>query len=377
MVRLRIHTFVSYHFFRFEKKKLKSFSKANEYLNLIMEKYILVTGGAGYIGSHTVVSLVENGYTPIILDDFRNANRVVIDGLTKILGKTPGIIESDVCDDEALRTIFHKYKFEGVIHFAAHKAVGESVLEPLKYYQNNLQGLVNVLSKMIAFNVQNFVFSSSCTVYGEPKGIKEMTEESPKNLPNSPYGWTKWIGEQIIEDTFRANPQLKMMNLRYFNPVGAHKSLLIGEFPLGKPNNLLPYITQTAIRKLEKLTVFGNDYPTTDGTCIRDYIHVVDLAAAHVKAISFLESQTGCLETINVGTGKGSSVLEIIQAFEKETGQKLNWAFGPRREGDVTEIFANATKAKNVLGWQANLTIKDAVIDAWNWEKKMAENNEK
>ena len=167
------------------------------------------------------------------------------------------------------------------------------------------------------------------------------------------------------------------MNLRYFNPVGAHKSLLIGEFPLGKPNNLLPYITQTAIGKLEKLTVFGNDYPTTDGTCIRDYIHVVDLAAAHVKAISFLESQTGCLETINVGTGKGSSVLEIIQAFEKETGQKLNWAFGPRREGDVTEIYANATKAKNVLGWQANLTIKDAVIDAWNWEKKLAENNEK
>lgn len=342
-----------------------------------MEKYILVTGGAGYIGSHTVVSLVENGFTPIILDDFRNANRVVVDGLTKILGKTPEIIESDVCDDEALRTIFQKYKFKGVIHFAAHKAVGESVLEPLKYYQNNLQGLVNVLSKMIAFNVQNFVFSSSCTVYGEPKGIKEMTEESPKNLPNSPYGWTKWIGEQIIEDTFRSNPQLKMMNLRYFNPVGAHKSLLIGEFPLGKPNNLLPYITQTAIGKLEKLTVFGNDYPTTDGTCIRDYIHVVDLAAAHVKAISFLESQTGCLETINVGTGKGSSVLEIIQAFEKETGQKLNWAFGPRREGDVTEIFANATKAKNVLGWKANLTIKDAVIDAWNWEKKLAEQNEK
>jgi UDP-glucose 4-epimerase len=337
-----------------------------------MEKYILVTGGAGYIGSHTVVSLVENGYTPIILDDFRNANRIVIEGLSQIIGEKPTIVEIDVCDDKGLRAVFEKYNFEGVIHFAAHKAVGESVLDPLKYYQNNLQGLVNVLSKMIEFNVNNFVFSSSCTVYGEPVGITEMTEESPKNLPNSPYGWTKWIGEQIIEDTFRANPQLKLMSLRYFNPVGAHKSLLIGEFPIGKPNNLLPYITQTAIGKQERLTVFGNDYSTTDGTCIRDYIHVVDLAFAHVKAISFLESQSSCLEIINIGTGKGSSVLEIIQAFEKETGQKLNWVFGPRREGDVTEVYANASKAKDVLGWEAKLTIKDAVVDAWNWEKRLA-----
>jgi UDP-glucose 4-epimerase len=337
-----------------------------------MEKYILVTGGAGYIGSHTVVSLVENGYKPVILDDFRNANRIVINGLKQIIGYHPEIVEIDVCDDNGLRTVFEKYNFDGVIHFAAYKAVGESVQDPLKYYQNNLQGLVNVLSKMIEFNVKNFVFSSSCTVYGEPVGITEMTEESPKNLPNSPYGWTKWIGEQIIEDTFKANPQLKFMSLRYFNPVGAHKSLLIGEFPIGKPNNLLPYITQTAIGKQERLTVFGNDYATVDGTCIRDYIHVVDLAFAHVKAISFLESQLSCLEIINIGTGKGSSVLEIIQAFEKETGQKLNWVFGPRREGDVTEVYANASKAKNVLGWEAKQTIKDAVIDAWNWEKRLA-----
>lgn len=342
-----------------------------------MEKNILVTGGAGYIGSHTVVSLVENGYTPIILDDFRNANRIVVDGLTKILGIEPIIIEADVCDQKAVKAVFERFKFEGVIHFAAYKAVGESVQDPLKYYQNNLMGLISILSNMIEFNVKNLVFSSSCTVYGEPKGITEVTEETPKNFPNSPYGFTKWIGEQIIEDTFNANPSLNLMNLRYFNPVGAHKSVMIGEFPIGKPNNLLPYITQTVIGKQEKLTVFGNDYATVDGTCIRDYIHVIDLAFAHVKAISFLEQKSGCLETINIGTGKGSSVLEIIQAFEKETGQKLNWSFGPRRGGDVTEVFANATKAKNVLGWQANLTIKDAVVDAWNWEKKLAENNEK
>jgi len=342
-----------------------------------MENYILVTGGAGYIGSHTVVSLVENGYTPVILDDFRNANRIVIDGLTHILGKKPIIVELDVCDPGRVKEVFDQFSFEGVIHFAAHKAVGESVLEPLKYYQNNLMGLINILSNMIEFNVKNLVFSSSCTVYGEPKGIKEVTEETPKNFPNSPYGFTKWIGEQIIEDTFKANPSLNLMNLRYFNPVGAHKSVMIGEFPIGKPNNLMPYITQTAIGKQEKLTVFGNDYATVDGTCIRDYIHVVDLAFAHVKAISFLKEKSGCFETINIGTGKGSSVLEIINAFETETNQKLNWTFGPRREGDVTEIFANANKAENVLGWQAKLTIKDAVIDAWNWEKKLAEQNEK
>lgn len=337
-----------------------------------MEKFVLVTGGAGYIGSHTVVSLFENGYTPIIVDDFRNANRVVIEGLTHILGKTPDIIEIDVCDDEALRSVFQKYPFTGVIHFAAHKAVGESVTDPLKYYQNNLLGLINVLSKMIEFDVKNLVFSSSCTVYGEPKGIKEVTEETPKNLPNSPYGFTKWIGEQIIEDTFKANPSLNLMNLRYFNPVGAHKSIKIGEFPVGRPNNLLPFITQTAIGIFPQLTVFGNDYATTDGTCIRDYIHVVDLAEAHVKAMTFLDSNAGVLETINIGTGKGSSVLNIINAFEKETGVKLNWSFGPKREGDVTEIFANVNKAKEKLNWEAKLTIKDAVIDAWDWENYLA-----
>ena len=339
-----------------------------------MSKYVLVTGGAGYIGSHTVVALVENGYTPIILDDFRNANRIVVDGLTKILGFLPEIIEVDVCDDNALRAIFQKYSFEGIIHFAAYKAVGESVQNPLKYYQNNLSGLINILNKMLEFGVKNLVFSSSCTVYGEPMEIKEVSEDSPKNLPSSPYGYTKWIGEQIMEDTFLAHPELCLINLRYFNPVGAHKSSFIGEFPLGKPSNLLPFVTQTAVGKQDFLTVFGNDYPTRDGTCIRDYIHVADLAEAHVKALAFLEDhKKGCLEAVNIGTGKGTSVLEIISCFEEVSKCKLNWSFGPKREGDVVEIFANCDKASNLLGWKSKLSINDAVIDAWKWELFLSE----
>lgn len=339
-----------------------------------MSKYVLVTGGAGYIGSHTVVALVENGYTPIILDDFRNANRIVVDGLTKILGFLPEIIEVDVCDDNALRAIFQKYSFEGIIHFAAYKAVGESVQNPLKYYQNNLSGLINILNKMLEFGVKNLVFSSSCTVYGEPMEIKEVSEDSPKNLPSSPYGYTKWIGEQIMEDTFLAHPELCLINLRYFNPVGAHKSSFIGEFPLGKPSNLLPFVTQTAVGKQDFLTVFGNDYPTRDGTCIRDYIHVADLAEAHVKALAFLEdNKKGCLEAVNIGTGKGTSVLEIISCFEEVSMCKLNWSFGPKREGDVVEIFANCDKASNLLGWKSKLSINDAVIDAWKWELFLSE----
>jgi UDP-glucose 4-epimerase len=334
-----------------------------------MTRYIVVTGGAGYIGSHTVISLIESGYTPVILDDFRNANRVVIDGLRMILQSEPIIHEGDVCDPHFLNSIFERYKPKAVIHFAAYKAVGESVAEPLKYYQNNISGLVNVLQKMLEFDISNFVFSSSCTVYGEPKGQKEVTEETEKNLPNSPYGYTKWIGEQIIQDIYNANKHLKIINLRYFNPVGAHKSALIGEFPIGRPNNLLPFVTQTAIGKQDILTVFGNDYPTPDGTCVRDYIHVSDLANAHVKAVDFLmESKSGLLENINIGTGKGTSVKEIIQAFVKETGVVLNWKYGPRREGDVVEIYANVTKAEKLLGWKADLTIIDAVKDAWNWE---------
>lgn len=335
-----------------------------------MSKFVLVTGGAGYIGSHTVVSLVQNGYTPVIVDDFRNANRIVLKGLESILGKLPFIHEIDVCDQKSLDALFKQYMFEGVIHFAAYKAVGESVSEPLKYYRNNILGLVNVLECMIKNHVNNFVFSSSCTVYGEPQGQKEVTESTPKLLPESPYGYTKWMGEQIIADTFRSAPQLRIMNLRYFNPVGAHESALIGEFPIGRPNNLLPFITQTAIGKQEQLIVFGNDYPTKDGTCVRDFIHVVDLAEAHVRALQYLWKQTaGTLDYLNVGTGKGSTVLELIQAFETKTGLKLNWKFGPRREGDVVEIYANVDSSFKKIAWKAERTIEDAVMDAWNWEK--------
>lgn len=340
-----------------------------------MSSFILVTGGAGYIGSHTIVALFESGYTPIILDDFRNANRIVIDGLTKIIGFIPEIVEIDVCDEKALHSVFQKYSFTGIIHFAACKAVGESVADPLKYYRNNLLGLLNILDKMLEFKVKNLVFSSSCTVYGEPHGVKEVKEETIKNLPTSPYGYTKWMGEQIIEDTFKAHPKLSLINLRYFNPVGAHKSSFIGEFPIGQPTNLFPFVTQTAVGKQDFLTVFGNDYPTRDGTCIRDYIHVVDLAEAHVKALNFVEKkENGCLEAINIGSGKGTSVLEIISCFEKETDCLLNWGFGPRREGDVVEIFANSEKSLHLLGWKAKLTITDAVVDAWNWEQFLSEN---
>jgi len=335
-------------------------------------KNILVTGGAGYIGSHTVVELFNHDFNPIILDDFRNSNRVILDGIKTITGKNPKLYEIDLCDIQRLRSIFIENKIDGIIHFAAYKAVGESVAFPLKYYSNNLVSLINILNCMLEFEVNNLVFSSSCTVYGEPIGVKEVSENSDKAKPSSPYGNSKLISENIIEDSFKANTHLKTVCLRYFNPVGAHPSSLIGEFPIGKPNNLLPFVTQTGIGKLNKLTVFGNDYPTKDGTCIRDYIHVVDLANAHVKALQFLENQTqGVSEFINVGTGKGTSVLEVIQKFEKISNQKLNWEFGPRRPGDVIEIFANAKKSLEVLNWKSNLTVDDAIIDAWKWENHL------
>lgn len=336
------------------------------------DKPILITGGAGYIGSHTVVELSRAGYYPVIVDDFRNANRTVITGLTELLGFEPEIAEVDVCDKEGLECVFQRYDFKGIIHFAAYKAVGESVQEPLKYYSNNIGGLVTVCELALKYGVLNFVFSSSCTVYGEPMGLKEVTEETPKSIPNSPYGNTKLIGEQILIDLQRSIPSFKVINLRYFNPVGAHPSALIGEFPLGRPNNLLPFVTQTAIGKHDHLTVFGNDYPTPDGTCIRDYIHVCDLAEAHVKAVEYLmETDSPCLEAINIGTGKGTSILEVINVFEERTGQKLNWKFGPRREGDVVEIYANAKKSRDLLGWTAKYTVSDAIAHAWEWEKKL------
>lgn len=334
--------------------------------------YILVTGGAGYIGSHTVVELIENGFIPVILDDFSNSTNKVIDGLKEITKTEIIVREVNVCDLNKTKSIFEEFEFAGIIHFAAFKAVGESVNNPLSYYRNNLVGLINILDLAKEFNVNNIVFSSSCTVYGNPKGSKIVTEESELQDANSPYGMTKQIGERIISDLIKSGVNIKVLNLRYFNPVGAHSSSLIGELPMGKPNNLLPVVTQSGIGKLEEIVVYGNDYSTIDGTCVRDYVHVVDVANAHVKGLTWLMTQEDSLEEhINIGTGKGTSVLEIIHTFERISNLKLNWKFGDRREGDVEEIFADASKAKKILGWQSNKSVEDAVSDAWNWELKL------
>ncbi|MBL4862787.1 MAG: UDP-glucose 4-epimerase GalE [Crocinitomicaceae bacterium] len=335
-------------------------------------KNILVTGGAGYIGSHTVVELIERGYNPIIADDFRNSDPRAIEGIQAITGKYPELKKIDVTDIEQLRSVFEQYEFSGVIHFAAYKAVGESVEKPLFYYKNNVGGLLNCIELAEEFDVPNFVFSSSCTIYGDPKDSVVVTEDSPLQEANSPYGATKQMCERIIDDVHKSGSQLRLLNLRYFNPVGAHSSSEIGELPLGKPNNLLPFVTQTGAGVLGELTVFGNDYNTPDGTCIRDYIHVVDLAIAHIKGFEWLDQlEEPQLETVNVGTGKGVSVLEVIDTFENISKQKLKWKFGERRAGDVEQIYANVTKAKDLLGWKAIKSIEDAVRDAWNWELKM------
>ncbi|MFT5860292.1 MAG: UDP-glucose 4-epimerase [Flavobacteriaceae bacterium] len=334
--------------------------------------YILVTGGAGFIGSHTVVELINNGLTPVIVDDFRNSSREMVAGIEKIVGKEVIVHPADICDSEQLSRVFEKYNFEGIIHFAAYKAVGESVESPLMYYKNNIGGLVNCLECALKYDVQNFLFSSSCTVYGDPDESTTVTESTPQKEANSPYGATKQMGERILSDVVKSGARLKVLNLRYFNPIGAHASGLIGELPIGKPNNLLPYVTQTAVGILDKLTVFGNNYDTADGTCIRDYIHVVDLADAHVKGLNWLTNQEdSTIEIVNVGTGKGTSVLEIINTFEKVSGTQLNWGFGERRAGDVEQIFADVTKAKELFDWEANNNIEDAVRDAWNWEQNL------
>jgi len=336
------------------------------------KKYVLVTGGAGFIGSHTVVELMNNGHTPVIVDDFRNSSRDMIAAIEKIVGDSVICFQADVGNSKQLSDIFKKFSFEGIIHFAADKAVGESVENPLKYYKNNIGSLVNCLECALEFGVESFLFSSSCTVYGDPDGSTTVTESTPEKKANSPYGATKRMGERILSDVMKSGAKIKVLNLRYFNPIGAHSSSLIGELPIGKPNNLLPYVTQTGSGVLDRLTVFGNTYQTPDGTCIRDYIHVVDLADAHVKGLNWLSNQEGStLETVNVGTGKGTSVLEIIHTFEKVSGTQLNWEFGERRAGDVEQIFADVTKAKQLLGWEASKTMEDAVRDAWNWEQNL------
>ncbi|WP_027000128.1 UDP-glucose 4-epimerase GalE [Eisenibacter elegans] len=329
---------------------------------------ILVTGGAGFIGSHTVVSLIEAGFRPVIVDDFSNSSPNVIQRLEQITGKAIAYYTLDCLDLQGLKTVFAQETISGVIHFAAHKAVGESVQQPLKYYRNNLDSLLNVLSLMQEYQVQDLVFSSSATVYGQPDNLP-VDEQAPLKPAESPYGFTKQVGEQILRDACKVSA-LRSVLLRYFNPIGAHPSGLIGELPLGPPNNLVPYIIQTAAGLRERLTVFGNDYATPDGTCIRDYIHVVDLAQAHVQALKHLQKQTEAsyCEAFNIGTGKGNSVLEVIQTFIQETNQGLPYTIGPRRAGDVTAVYASVQKAEKQLDWHAERSLAQALVDAWRWQ---------
>ncbi|CAG5071234.1 UDP-glucose 4-epimerase [Dyadobacter sp. CECT 9623] len=333
---------------------------------------ILVTGGAGFIGSHTVVELDKAGFEPVIIDNLYNSNLGVLEGIKQITGKDFPFYEMDCNDPEKVRALFAKEKFDGVIHFAAYKAVGESVEKPLNYYENNLISLMVLLRAMTEFNVPNFVFSSSCTVYGQPDAIP-VTEQTPRKPANSPYGNTKAIGEDIIRDYIYAKPGVKAISLRYFNPIGAHESALIGELPNGVPSNLVPFITQTAAGLRPSLTVFGSDYDTADGTCIRDFIHVVDLAKAHVKALELLESESGpdYYDVFNVGTGEGYTVLQLINTFEQVNGVKLNYSIGPRREGDVEKIYAQSDKVNNVMKWRAEKTMAEALRDAWKWQLKI------
>ncbi len=337
------------------------------------KKNILVTGGAGYIGSHTLVALIEQGFHPIIVDDFRNAHSSVIKNLEDITNTTICYHNIDCCDIKALRNVFTSQNIHGIIHFAAYKAVGESVEKPLMYYQNNLDSLLNVLTLSSEFDVENIVFSSSCTVYGNPIGEIEVDEETHLQLPSSPYGQTKLMSEQILRDFQHAYPRKNIFALRYFNPIGAHISAKIGELPIGRPNNLVPFITQTAAGIQQELVVFGKDYPTPDGTCIRDFIHVEDLADAHVAAVHQASKGSGFFEPVNIGTGKGTSVQELIHVFEKMSGLKLNYSFGPRRPGDVVSIYANAQKAKQNLHWEAKKTIEEAVLSAWKWQQNLVQ----
>lgn len=335
-------------------------------------KNVLVTGGLGYIGSHTAVELLQAGYNVIVIDDLSNATHSVIDGIENASGKKITFIEADVCDLSTLNTVFSKYKDSliGVIHFAAFKAVGESVQEPLNYYRNNLLGLINVLDALKQHTLNNLIFSSSCTVYGQAD-ILPITETAPLKVAESPYGNTKKIGEDIIEDATKAY-DLKAICLRYFNPIGAHPSTELGENPKGTPQNLVPFITQTAAGIREKLAVYGNDYPTVDGTCIRDYIYVVDLAKAHVAALERLISSKNKSnkEVYNIGTGKGSSVLEVIKTFEEATNQQLNYEITARRPGDVIAAYADTKKANDELGWSSHYDLAFALKTAWEWEKK-------
>jgi len=333
---------------------------------------ILVTGGLGFIGSHTVVELQNEGFDVVVIDDLSNSSAEVVDGIAAITSKKPDFEQIDLRDKAAVQNFFKKYNdVDGVIHFAASKAVGESVQNPLLYYENNLGALVYILQELQKKDAANFIFSSSCTVYGQAEKMP-ITENAPIQPAMSPYGNTKQIGEEIIRDVVNVS-NINAILLRYFNPVGAHPSVNIGELPLGVPQNLVPFITQTAIGLREQLSVFGDDYPTPDGTCVRDYIHVVDLAKAHVTALKRLtdKKNTDKVEVFNLGTGNGKSVLDVIKAFEKASGKSLNYKIVPRREGDVTEAYADTTKANDVLGWKAELSLDEALASAWKWEQKV------
>lgn len=336
-----------------------------------MGEKILVTGGTGYIGSHTVVELIAAGFEPVIADNLSNSQIEVLDGIRAITGIKPEFENFDICDLAALKQLFAKHSdIKAIIHFAALKAVGESVEKPLEYYRNNIISLMNLLLVMQEFHVSNMVFSSSCTVYGQPDTLP-VTENSPVKPALSPYGNTKQISEEIIRDTIAASEGIQATSLRYFNPIGAHKSALIGELPLGTPLNLIPYITQTAIGIRKELRVFGNDYNTHDGTAIRDYIYVSDLAKAHVKAISRLleKRNKSPYEVFNLGTGKGLSVMEIIHAFEEATARKVNYSIHPRRPGDIEKVYADTSLANKELGWTASTPLKEILLSAWTWEK--------
>lgn len=340
-----------------------------------MKKRILVTGGTGYIGSHTVVELQNNGYEVIIVDNLSNSRAEVVDSIEQITGIRPAFEKVDCLDYEGMDAVFAKYPgIQGVIHFAASKAVGESVEKPLKYYRNNLVSLINLLELMPKHNVQGIIFSSSCTVYGQPD-VLPVTEAAPIKKAESPYGNTKQVNEEIIRDTVASGAPIRAILLRYFNPIGAHPSALIGELPNGVPQNLIPYLTQTAMGIREKLSVFGDDYDTPDGSCIRDYIYVVDLAKAHVIAMNrILENkQKENVEVFNVGTGRGLSVLELIHAFESATGVKLNYQIVGRRAGDIVKVWADPSYANNELGWKAEATIEDTLRSAWNWQVHLRE----
>ena len=331
---------------------------------------VLVTGGAGFIGSHTVVALIENGFKPIIVDDFRNSEKFIIARLEKICKEKLVTYDIDCSDYELMEAVFLKEKPQGVIHFAADKSVNESVKDPLKYYHNNIGSLITILKLISNHPVKSFVFSSSCTVYGEPDSIP-VTETSAIKPAFSPYGYTKQVCEKLLNDFHHSNKGYSIVLLRYFNPIGAHPSGLIGELPIGTPNNLVPYITQAAAGIREKITVFGDTYDTPDGTCIRDYIHVCDLAESHVLALNYADKHLENLVTLNVGTGQGNSVLDVVKTFEKVNELSLNYEIGPKRAGDAPAVYADNSQIKNVLEWQPKFNLEDALAHAWQWQQTL------